>query len=142
MRDAKSTRLGDLWMKRVCWTEITYFYNGQIGSLFGSTNNLYRINHAETCALVFALTLLPNLLNRREILMTCSELQGLAVVQTFFLTHIFEKLEDLMFWKSHPIVRPSPFNREYHLVSRVVRDSICDIHIQGFDLETQMNRSS
>jgi hypothetical protein len=70
-------------MKRDFWSEITYFYNGQIGNLFLSLSNLYRVNHAETCALVFALTPLSNVINRRDILMTCSAEQDLAVVQDF-----------------------------------------------------------
>jgi hypothetical protein len=58
--------------------------------------NLYRVNHAKTCALIFALTPLSNVSNRRELLMTCSTLQDRAMVQSFVtadvVTHIFHSI--------------------------------------------------
>jgi hypothetical protein len=83
-------------MKRDFWSEITYFFNGQNGNLFLSASNLYKVNHAETCALVFTLTPLSNVINRREILMTGSELQDIAIAQTFstagLATHKFHSI--------------------------------------------------
>jgi hypothetical protein len=54
--------------------------------LFFSASNLYRVNRPEKRGLVFALTPLSNVINKREILMTCSKLQDLAIVQKFVPT--------------------------------------------------------
>jgi hypothetical protein len=75
-------------MKRDSWSEITSFSNGQIGNLFFSASNLYKVNRPERRALVFALTRLSNVIHKREILMTCSKLQDFAVAQSFFTARV------------------------------------------------------
>jgi hypothetical protein len=102
-------------MKRDRWSGIARFSNGQIGNLFFSAGNRYRLNRAETCALVFALTPLSNVIKRREILMTCSELQDLAILQNFSTT-------DLATHKFHSISTadssPEMEHRQIEAVSR------------------------